>query len=81
MEDKKGWFDERKNLILFLRIIYTSLILLLCVDFFIEKHPDFAFDGVPNFYAAYGFISCVLLVLVAKVMRIFLMKDEEYYDD
>lgn len=81
MQGKSGWFDKRKNLVLFLRIFYASLAVLLVVDFFIEKHPAFGFDGVTNFSAAYGFISCVLLVLIAKVLRLFLMKDESYYDD
>lgn len=81
MADKSGWFDKPGNLKLFLRIFYASLVLLLIIDFFIEKHPEFNFDGAPNFFAAYGFISCVLLVLVAKVLRLFLMKDEDHYDD
>ncbi len=81
MEEKQGWFDSNKNLVLFLRIFYASLVVLLGIDFFIEKHPDFAFDGAPDFFAAYGFISCVMLVLIAKVLRMFLMKDEDYYDD
>ena len=51
------------------------------VDFFVDKHPHYSFDGAPSFSAAYGFISCVLLVLVAKVLRMLLMKDEDYYDD
>ncbi len=81
MQRKSGWFDKKENLKLFLRIFYIILALLLLVDFFIEKHSAFGFDGVPNFFAAYGFISCVLLVLIARVLRKFLMKDENYYDN
>ena len=81
MKDKRGWFDKPENIKLFLWVFFASLVALLLVDFFIIKHPDFPFEGVPNFYAAYGFISCVMLVLVAKVLRMFLMKDEDYYDD
>lgn len=81
MADKSGWFDKPANLKLFLRIFYVSLVILLVIDFFISKHAAFGFDGVTNFFAVYGFISCVMLVLIAKVMRMFLMKDEEYYDD
>ncbi len=54
---------------------------LVGLDFFVDKHPHYGFDGAPSFSAAYGFISCVLLVLVAKVLRMTLMKDENYYDD
>lgn len=81
MQEKHGWFDKKENLILFLRIFYVSLGLLVIADFFVDKHPYFGFDGAPSFSAAYGFISCVLLVLVARVLRTFLMKDENHYDD
>ncbi|MNC99811.1 hypothetical protein D3C83_182230 [compost metagenome] len=37
-------------------------------------------EGVWGFYPAYGFAGCVLLVVVAKWMRTFLMRDENYYD-
>lgn len=80
MEKKSGWFDKKSNLILFLRIFYASLVVLLVLDLFIDKHVVFGFDGAPSFSAAYGFISCVLLVLFAKVLRIFMMRDEDYYD-
>lgn len=80
MREKRGWFDKKNNLILFLRFFYGSLIVLLVLDFFVDKHPYFGFDGAPSFSAAYGFISCVLLVLIAKVLRMFMMKDEDYYD-
>ena len=80
MEEKRGWFDKRENLVLFLRIFYASLVVLLVLDLFVDKHPFFGFDGAPSFSAAYGFISCVLLVLFAKVLRMIVMKDESYYD-
>ena len=44
------------------------------------KHPYFEAEEWFGFYAIYGFVMCVGLVLVAKLMRIFLMRDEEYYD-
>lgn len=80
-EEKSGWFDKKKNLVLFLRIFYASLVLLLILDFFVVKHPAFHFEGVPNFFAAYGFISCVLLVLGAKVLRSLVKKEEDHYDN
>jgi hypothetical protein len=33
-----------------------------------------------GFYSVYGFMSCVVLVAVATVMRKFLMREENYYD-
>lgn len=80
-EKKRGWFDKKENLTLFLRIFYGSLVVLLVLDLFVEKHSVFGFDSAPSFSAAYGFISCVMLVLVARVLRMMLMKKEDYYDD
>ncbi|MFP4476086.1 MAG: hypothetical protein ACLFOY_11065 [Desulfatibacillaceae bacterium] len=80
MEHKTGWFDKPKNVKIFLRVFFASLVVLLLVDFFIEKHPEFAWEYAPSFYAAYGFVSCVVLVLAAKVLRWFIKRDEDYYD-
>ncbi len=80
MANKSGWFDKKENLVLFLRIFYASLVVLLVLDLFVVKHPYFGFDGAPSFSAAYGFISCVLLVLIAKVLRVLLMREENHYD-
>ena len=50
------------------------------------EHGHDDFEGIPGFHlpgfhAAYGFISCVLLVLAATQMRRFVKRDEDYYDD
>ena len=42
--------------------------------------PDFGFDGWFFFYAVYGFVACVALVLAAKVLRRVVMRPEDYYD-
>ena len=34
----------------------------------------------PAIYAIYGFVACVVLVVLAKIMRKGLMRDEHYYD-
>jgi len=44
------------------------------------RHAERSWEGLPGFYAIYGFVACVSLVLVAKQMRKILMRDEDYYD-
>ena len=73
-------FDKPKNVKRFLCGFYVSLVVLLIIDFFIHKHAEFEWEGFPDFYAAYGFISCVLLIFIAKGLRIFIKRDEKYYD-
>lgn len=33
------------------------------------------------FYPIYGFVGCVVLVVIATWMRTFLMRSEDYYDN
>ena len=73
-------FDKPKNVKRLLNFFYASLILLLIIDFFIYKHAEFPWEGVPDFFAAYGFISCVLLIFIARLLRIFIKRNERYYD-
>lgn len=59
-----------------------SCVLLVVLDFFVPKeHPHFSFEQQPLFFALYGFLSCAVLVLVAKyLLRPLVMRGEEYYD-
>jgi len=36
---------------------------------------------VYGFYALFGFVACVVLVLVAKHLRKLLMREETFYED
>jgi hypothetical protein len=80
MKKELKLFDDPKNVKRLLGIFYASLVVLLVVDFFIHKHAEFPWEDAPNFFAVYGFVSCVLLIYIAKVLRIFIKKDEKYYD-
>ena len=77
-------FDRPENIKKFLIGFYASLVLLIIVDpvvhLFVHKHADFSWEGFPGFFAAYGFISCVLLIFIAKGLRLLLKRDERYYD-
>ncbi|NMH60528.1 hypothetical protein HCJ96_10890 [Alteromonas sp. MYP5] len=78
-DEKVYFFDKPENVRLILRIFYSLCVLLLVLDFFVHRHIYVYFESVPTFYALYGFIACVVLVLIAKVMRKVLMRDEDYF--
>jgi len=45
-----------------------------------HAHPQ-SWDRVPLFYAAYGFVGCTVIVVVAKTLgKWWLQKREDYYD-
>ena len=80
MKKELKFFDKPKHVKMFLGFFYASLLVLLIIDFFIHKHGEFPWEDAPNFFAVYGFVSCVLLIFIAKILRIFVKRDEDYYD-
>ena len=79
--EKKYLFDNPRNVKILLRSFFSSLVILLIIEFFIHKHPHFAWEGWLEFYAVYGFVACVALVLAAKyILRPLMKRREDYYD-
>ncbi|MEQ8226577.1 MAG: hypothetical protein RIA64_00690 [Rhodospirillales bacterium] len=76
----RHWLDEPNNVKKIVRALFVVCGLLFIADAFYEKHSHFGVENVFGFYAIYGFVMCVALVLAAKLMRVFLMRDEDYYD-
>ena len=87
--DKKHYFDAPVKVRKFIRffIISCVFVFLLDVVFFVE-HKHLSFHGEDEFpverwfgfYGVYGFVACVLLVLIATQLRKVLMRGEDYYD-
>lgn len=55
------------------------LALTVLAQLFIPIKGYFGVDGVFGFGAMFGFISCLLMVLFAKVLGFVLKRDEQYY--
>lgn len=79
-QDKQHLFDNPKNVKRLLYAVYASCLLLVLLEFVINRHVYHSWEDVFAFYPIYGFVGCVVLVFVAKWMRTFLMRDEDYYD-
>lgn len=72
------------------RIVYALSIvcvLLLAADLLYHKHIHFKyenewynFEDWFGFFGFFGFIACVGLVLAAKLLRVVLKREEDYYD-
>ena len=81
IDDHGSHWIERKTTIK--GILYGLFIIcfaLFVADAFYHKHIVFEVQSLFGFYAIFGFFMCVGLVLAAKVLRLFLMRDEDYYD-
>jgi len=79
--EKKYLFDNPNNIKRVLYLLYGCCALLFALDFVIHRHVMHNMENLWGFYPVYGFVGCVVLVLVAKWMRSFLMRPEDYYDE
>ena len=65
------------------RIGFVLLLITLAVDFLVERHhAHYFWDKLPGWGALYGFVSCVVIILVSKFIghQGGIMKKEDYYD-
>ncbi|OUR87271.1 hypothetical protein A9Q81_26600 [Gammaproteobacteria bacterium 42_54_T18] len=78
--EKQYFFDNPQNIKRLLNCFYGICAILVVLDFVIHRHVAHSWESLWGFYPIYGFVGCVVLVLVATWMRTFLMRDEDYYD-
>lgn len=78
--EKTYLFDNPRNVSRLLLGFYIICGGLFLADFIMHRHTVHPWEGFPGFYALYGFVACVVLVLIAKEMRKVLMRKEDYYD-
>jgi hypothetical protein len=87
---KKHIFDNPRNVDRLLKFFFGSVILLLVLDagylllsknHVIDQHAVFRWETWWGFYAFFGFVACVILVLISKyVLRPLVKRKENYYD-
>ena len=79
--DKKQYlFDDPKNVKRVVRGLIAVCLILFGLDAVLHRHEVHPWEGMFGFYAIYGFVACVILVLLAKEMRKLVMRGEDYYD-
>jgi hypothetical protein len=81
-DDKKQHvFDEPRNVKRVIYALFCVCAFTFLLDFVVHRHVEHPWESLFAFHALYGFVACVVLVLVAKEMRKILMRKEDYYDD
>lgn len=74
------WLDRPGSVDTLVRLLIVLCAATVLADFFYHKHGHWGFQEWFGFDAAYGFVSCVGLVLAAKGLRKLLMRSEDYYE-
>lgn len=76
----RRWLDEPRNVTKVVYGLATLCALAFLADLFYSKKPHFEVEEWFGFYAIYGFVGSVALVLAAKAMRPLLKRDEDFYE-
>jgi len=66
-----------------IRVLWIAFIAVLAVtlaaELLVHLHPRFRFERWFGFHAAWGFLSCVGMVLFANLLGLFLRRPDDYY--
>ena len=79
MKPHKHLFDNKQNVKRVIYALYIICALLFVLDFVVHRHASHPLDTMTGFYPLYGFVGCVLLVIIAKWLRTFIKRPEDYY--
>ncbi|HVS64708.1 MAG TPA: hypothetical protein VMT85_14530 [Thermoanaerobaculia bacterium] len=81
---KRHVWDDPQNVRRLIVFVFAACAVVALLDLAVHRHSPFehgelALEGTWFFYAWYGFVSCVGLVLAAKLLRRLVMREPEYY--
>ena len=79
-DDNPGWADKPDNKRLIRRILYAACALLVVADLVVDRYIKADVERIPAFYAIYGFVALVAVVMAAKGLRRLVKRNEDYYD-
>lgn len=74
----------RDRLPLVIRLSYVGLALLVAWDilFVSKEHAHTAVEHIPGFWAVFGFVACVVIIIVSKWYgHLGIITREDYYDN
>jgi len=79
-EQNKRWLLRKENIRTLWIIFIATLLMTVIAGFFVHQHESFGIEDSFGFFAWYGFVTCVGMVVFAKLLGIFLKRPENYYD-
>ncbi|MCK5167236.1 MAG: hypothetical protein KAQ66_07945 [Rhodospirillaceae bacterium] len=56
------------------------LVAMVALGAFAHPHVYFGIEGTFGFFAWYGFVTCVIMVVGAKVLGLMIKRGDDYYD-
>ncbi len=83
-DEKPGWADTKAFRNVFLGVLVIAAVASALAGFnaaWHNPHPHFDVEGFPVFFALYGFLAFMFIVLAGQHLRKLVGRKEEYYDE
>lgn len=75
------WLARDSSIRLLWRVFIAVLVLTVLAQLVFKVKGYFVVDGWFGFAAVFGFLACLLMVLLAKLLGVLLKRDQHYYND
>ena len=76
-----AWLVRPATIRLLWGILWVVLALTVAAHLVINVKGYFVIDAWYGFGAVFGFLACVLMVIVAKALGVLLKRDQDYYKE
>jgi hypothetical protein len=76
---EKHWLVRQSTIRYLWLALSLVLTLTLVAGLFVHQHQHFGWEDIFGFYAWYGFLTCIGMVVFAKVLGVFLKRRDDYY--
>ncbi len=81
-DGQKGWADDPKNVRLIIWMLILGCVASMVGYEFAHKHGEFEIEmKIPGFYGWFGFLAYSCIISGAILLRKFVMRPEDYYDE
>ena len=78
-EQNIHWLLRKNNIRKLWLVFLATLLSTVIAGLFVHQHDPFGIEDSLGFFAWYGFITCVGMVIFAKLLGLFLKRPENYY--
>ena len=78
--EKTWWLDDPRNVNKILWTLAAVCVVLVAFELVADRYGPFPVEHVFGFYAIFGFVASLVVVLLTRLLRPLVARREDYYD-
>jgi uncharacterized membrane protein len=79
-DDQTRWLDHPRNVDKIVWALVGVCAVLVAFELAADRYGPFAVEHVFGFYAIFGFVASLVVVMVTRLLRPLVARREDYYD-